>query len=190
MRVGDGVIGVAVIAMSAVAVGFSVGVRTGVVVPGDRESICRAFIGAGDGVTDGTGVRTAVTDTADATAAGGVPAAGDPDGAGFVTETAVIVTEAVAVDTPTRVGACIGVAVAGSKVEADGTVAFGATVLPRGGAITTWVDPTAVRTDPKASAPAPVASATMVSVALRTASFGTSKIVQLWPLPAGTEQLP
>ena len=54
----------------------------------------------------------------------------------------------------------------------------------------TCVDPTAVRTDAPGATPVPVASATIVKVALKIASFGTSRIVQLWPLPAGTEQLP
>jgi hypothetical protein len=62
-----------------------------------------------------------------------------------------------------------------------GAVDVGLAFTPRGGEMMIWVDPTAVRTEdvPTATAavPPPVASATMVSVAFMTASFGTSRIV-------------
>lgn len=62
-----------------------------------------------------------------------------------------------------------------------GAAVVGFAFTPRGGEMMIWVDPTAVRTDdiPTATVvvPPPVASATIVSVAFITASFGTSRIV-------------
>ena len=174
VRVGEGVIGVAVIATSGVAVGFGVGDARVAVAPAVADATCRAETGAGDAVADRAGVTTSVAEATTVAPSGGVPATRVPATVGGAIVVGVIAT----------------VATLGTAVGTASTVAVGGKVTPRGGAISTCVEPTAVRTDPPGATPDPVASATIVSVELRIASFGTSRMVQLWLLPAGTEQLP
>jgi hypothetical protein len=134
VRVGDGVIGVADIATNGVAVGLGVGDERVTVAPTVGETTCRAATRADVGVTVRTGVPTAVAPAITVPATDGVAASGVP------------VSVVAVADTPTVATATVRVT--GTIVGCNATVAVAGRVTPRGGAMITRVDPTAVRTDP------------------------------------------
>ena len=157
------------VAVRTTSVGTAVGTSDGVgestrvaVASTPRTDTCGAVAVAGTRVTVTDGVPVALAVPADETA---------------VRDATVIAVDAtwVAVEKTATTFPAPDVGVETAAVD------VGLAFTPRGGEMMIWVDPTAVRTEdvPTATAavPPPVASATIVSVAFMTASFGTSRIV-------------